>query len=138
VLDYPEHQGVRRWVGDLNRLYRTEPALHEREFTADGFEWIDCDDWETSVLSFVRKDRSGGSLILVLCNFTPIPRENYAVGVPRAGYWHELLNSDATIYGGSGTGNFGGVEAAPVGAHGRFHSLTVTLPPLSIVFFKSG
>jgi 1,4-alpha-glucan branching enzyme len=138
VLEYPQHDGVRRWVGDLNRLYRGEPALHDLDFTADGFEWIDCDDWETSVLSFVRKDKHGSGLILVLCNFTPVPRENYAVGVPRAGYWRELLNSDAAIYGGSGTGNFGGVEAAPVGAHGCYHSLTVTLPPLSIVFFKSG
>jgi 1,4-alpha-glucan branching enzyme len=136
VLDYPQHGGVRRWMGDLNRLYRSEPALHELDFTTDGFEWIDCDDWETSVLSFLRKDKHGSGLILVLCNFTPIPRANYVVGVPRAGYWRELLNSDATIYGGSGTGNFGGIEAAPVGAHGRYHSLTVTLPPLSIVFFK--
>ncbi len=137
VLDYPLHGGVRRWVSDLNRLYRSEPALQELDFTADGFEWIDCDDWETSVLSFLRKDKHG-SQILVLCNFTPIPRANYAVGVPRAGNWREMLNSDASIYGGSGTGNFGGLEASPVGAHGRYHSLTVTLPPLSIVFFKNG
>ncbi|MDP2239810.1 MAG: 1,4-alpha-glucan branching protein GlgB [Burkholderiales bacterium] len=136
VLEYPRHQGVRRWMGDLNHLYRSEPALHDLDFSAAGFEWIDCDDWETSVLSFMRKDKHGGDLVLVLCNFTPIPRVNYAVGVPRAGYWRELLNSDAAIYGGSGVGNFGGLEAAPVGAHGRYHSLTVTLPPLSIVFFK--
>ena len=138
VLDHPRHAGVQRWVRDLNHLYRNEPALYELDFTAEGFEWVDCDDWEKSVLSFVRKDRHGSGLILVLCNFTPVPRENYAVGVPRAGYWREVLNSDAAIYGGSGMGNFGGVEAAPVGAHGRYHSLSVTLPPLSVVFFRSG
>jgi len=138
VLQYPGHAGVQRWVRDLNHLYYSEPALHELDFAADGFEWIDCDDREASVLSFVRKDRSGSGLILALCNFTPVPRVNYAVGAPRAGYWRELLNSDAGIYGGSGMGNFGGVQAAPVGAHGRHHSLTLTLPPLSIVFLKSG
>ncbi|MBX9811276.1 MAG: 1,4-alpha-glucan branching protein GlgB [Burkholderiales bacterium] len=137
VIEYPGHRGVQRWISDLNRLYRNEPALHELDFAAEGFEWIDCDDWRTSVVSFVRKARRGGDLILAVCNFTLIPRENYAVGVPRAGYWREVLNSDAEIYGGSGMGNFGGVEAAPVGAHGRDHSLSVTLPPLAVVFFKS-
>ncbi|MFN7086994.1 MAG: 1,4-alpha-glucan branching protein GlgB [Burkholderiales bacterium] len=137
VVGYPFHAGVQRWVRDLNRLYRSEPALHELDFAAEGFEWIDCDDWQTSVLSFLRKDKNGGALVLVLCNFTPVPRHDYVVGVPRAGYWRELLNSDATIYGGSGTGNLGGVQATPTRAHARSHSLTVTLPPLSVVFFKS-
>jgi len=137
VLEYPEHRGVQRWMSDLNRLYRNEPALHELDFAAEGFEWIDCDDWQTSVVSFVRKARHGNDLILVVCNFTPIPRLHYSVGVPRAGHWRELLNSDAEIYGGSGKGNFGGLEAVPVSAHGRDHALNVTLPPLAVVFFKS-
>jgi 1,4-alpha-glucan branching enzyme len=88
-------------------------------------------------VSFVRKSRHGGDLILVVCNFTPVPRLHYAVGVPRGGYWRELLNSDAEIYGGSGMGNFGGLQAATPGAHGRDHALRVTLPPLAAVFFKS-
>jgi len=137
VLEFPGHRGVQQWVRDLNQLYRNEPALHELDFSAEGFEWIDCDDWETSVVSFVRKARHGTGLILVVCNFTPIPRPRYAVGVPHAGHWREVLNSDAEIYGGSGMGNFGGLEAAPLSAHGRDHSLSVTLPPLAVVFFKS-
>ncbi len=137
VLQYPEHRGVQHWMSDLNRLYRNEPALHELDFAAEGFEWIDFDDWQTSVVSFVRKARHGGDLILVVCNFTPIPRMQYTVGVPRGGHWRELLNSDAEIYGGSGMGNFGGLQAASPGAHGRDHALRVTLPPLAVVFFKS-
>ena len=137
VLEFAGHRGVQRWVQDLNRLYREEPALHGLDFSADGFEWIDCHDWEDSVISFVRKSRSGDDLILVVCNFTPVPRPNYTVGVPRGGYWREVLNGDAPLYGGSGMGNLGGLEAAPVSAQGRSHSLGLTLPPLAAVFFKS-
>ena len=136
VLQYPEHRGLQHWMSDLNRLYRNEPALHELDFAVEGFEWIDFDDWQASVVSFVRKNRRG-ELILVVCNFTPIPRMQYTVGVPRGGHWRELLNSDAEIYGGSGMGNFGGLQAAAPGAHGRDHALRVTLPPLAVVFFKS-
>jgi len=137
VLQYPEHRGLQHWMSDLNRLYRNEPALHELDFAVEGFEWIDFDDWQASVVSFVRKSGRGGELILVVCNFTPIPRMQYTVGVPRGGHWRELLNSDAEIYGGSGMGNFGGLQAAAPGAHGRDHALRVTLPPLAVVFFKS-
>ncbi len=137
VLQYPLHQGVQNWVKDLNRCYRAEPALYEEDFSPDGFEWIDSHDWEESVLSFVRRDRGNGDIILVVCNFTPVTRENYRVGVPRGGYWRELLNSDAPYYGGGGLGNLGGSEAVPVAAQGRYHSLTLTLPPLSVVFLKS-
>jgi 1,4-alpha-glucan branching enzyme len=135
VLQYPEHAGVQRWVADLNALHRTEPALHEIDFDQAGFEWIDCHDADASVISFLRRPRSGPP-VLVVCNFTPVPRPNYVVGVPQGGYWTELLNSDATHYGGSGMGNMGGVEAAPVAAHGRFHSIALTLPPLATVFLK--
>jgi 1,4-alpha-glucan branching enzyme len=134
LLDNPRHAGLRRLVSDLNRLYRQEPALHRRDHMADGFEWVDFRDWEQSVTSFLRRD--GEDQILVVCNFTPVPRSNYRVGVPRGGYWRELLNSDAGIYGGAGFGNFGGVEATPVPAHGRQHSISLTLPPLGIVFLK--
>ena len=134
VLQFPEHAGVRQWVGDLNRLYRAEPALHQVDFDPAGFEWIDCHDAQASVIAFLRRPRRGRA-VLVACNFTPVPRTNYVLGVPRAGYWREALNSDAPLYGGSGAGNLGGVEAAPLPAHGRFHSITVTLPPLATVFF---
>jgi len=133
LLQHPPHQGLHRFLQDLNRLYREERALQEVDFSAEGFEWIEVHDWEDSTLAYLRKGRHPDDMMLVACNFTPIPRHNYRVGVPRPGYWRERLNSDAEIYGGSGMGNVGGVESAPVPAHGRFHSLTLSLPPLSIV-----
>jgi len=136
VTGMPEHGGMQRWVADLNRVYRAEPALHEVDFAHEGFEWIDCSDTESSVLAFVRKPRKDGPLMLVACNFTPLPRPNYVLGVPAGGSWHEVLNSDARDYGGAGWGNLGGAEAAPVGAHGRPYSLTLTLPPLGVVYMK--
>jgi 1,4-alpha-glucan branching enzyme len=137
VLRYPAHTGIQRWIADLNALYRAEPSLHELDFDQGGFEWIDCRDADASVISFLRRSREGPP-VLVVCNFTPVPRRNYTVGVPEGGHWRELLNGDATIYGGSGTGNFGGVDAAPVAAQGRFHSVTLTLPPLATLFLKPG
>ncbi len=137
LLEYPLHSGVKRLVKDLNRLYRDEPALHELDFHPDGFEWIDCSDSQGSILDLLRKGRSTGDILLVALNFTPVPRFNYRVGVPREGYWRELLNSDSREYGGSGHGNLGGVEASPISFHGRPHSLSLTLPPLGAVFFKS-
>ncbi len=138
VVQYPYHRGVRQWVKDLNHLYRAEPALHELDFDAQGFEWIDSNDWEQSVISFLRKGKTADEIILQVCNFTPVPKYQYRVGVPRSGFWREILNSDAAVYGGSGNGNFGGVEAAPIPAHGRHHSLTLNLPPLGVLFLKSG
>jgi 1,4-alpha-glucan branching enzyme len=137
LLDYPFHAGLQRWVQDLNWLYRNEPALHELDCDPGGFEWIDCDDADSSVVSLIRKGKSRAAVILVLCNFTPVPRYSYRVGAPRGGQWQEILNSDAAEYGGGNMGNLGGVEAAPVGLHGRPYSLTLTLPPLSVSFFKS-
>ena len=135
VLHTPLHQGVHNWVKDLNRCYRTEPALHLRDFEQSGFAWTGGHDWEQSVLSFLRSD--GHETILVVCNFTPVPRGNYRLGVPRGGMWRELLNSDAAQYGGAGYGNMGGLEASPVAAHGHYHSLVLTLPPLGVLFFKA-
>jgi 1,4-alpha-glucan branching enzyme len=137
VLEYPSHHGLQRWVKDLNHFYRAEPALYELDFNNQGFAWIDSCDWEGSVISYTRRGKSTDDIILVVCNLTPVPRQNYRVGVPRGGFWEEVLNSDAQIYWGSGHGNFGGLEAAPVPAHGHYHSLSLTLPPLSVVFFKS-
>jgi len=136
-LQYPFQQGVRKWVEDLNRVYRREPALHEIDFGQQGFEWVDFHNWEESIISFLRKGRSSNDVILVVCNFTPLPRKDYRVGVPRGGFWREILNSDAHAYGGSNLGNAGGVEASLSPAHGRSHSLSVTLPPLAVLFFKN-
>ena len=137
VTQLPEHAGLQRWVEDLNRVYREEPALHQVDFSHEGFEWVDCSDHEASVIAFLRKPRRGAP-VLVACNLTPMPRSNYVLGVPRAGYWRELLNSDSREYGGAGWGNLGGVEASPVGAHGRPHSVSLTLPPLSVLYLKGG
>jgi 1,4-alpha-glucan branching enzyme len=133
ALNDQRHAGVRAWVADLNAMLRAEPALYEIDFDAAGFEWIDARDADRSVLTFLRRPRNGRP-VLVACNFTPVPRTNYVIGVPQGGFWQELLNSDAALYGGSGMGNFGGAAAAPVPAHGRFHSLSITLPPLAAIF----
>ncbi|HEV8019170.1 MAG TPA: 1,4-alpha-glucan branching protein GlgB [Steroidobacteraceae bacterium] len=135
VLRYPSHAGVQKWVRDLNRFYRKTPALFELDFSPDGFTWVDCSDAEASVIAFLRKDR-GGKAVLVVCNFTPVVRENYRIGVPHGGLWRERLNSDAREYGGSGQGNLGGLEAAPLGAHGHYHSLSLRLPPLGALFLQ--
>ena len=137
LLELPLHAGLQRWVKELNRTYRTEKALYELDFDPAGFEWIDCNDTQQSTLSLIRKSRSTGEIILVVFNFTPTPRYSYQVGVPREGLWQEILNSDAEEYGGSGHGNFGGIEAVPIEIHGRPYSLKLTLPPLGAVFFKS-
>jgi 1,4-alpha-glucan branching enzyme len=132
VLGYPLHAGVQRWVRDLNRLYRSTPALHQLDFSEAGFQWIDCDDADVSVISFLRRS-AAGELTLVACNFTPVPREAYRIGVPRGGRWRERLNSDAADYGGSGQGNLGALEAVFRAAHGHDHSLDVRLPPLAVL-----
>ncbi len=136
LLQYAPHAGIQQWVADLNRLYRKEPALHALDFKSGGFEWIVADDGDQSVLAFLRKGRNPAEAVLAVCNFTPVPRTGYRIGVPRGGIWKELLNSDAPVYGGSGWGNLGGVEARPDEAHGRPYSLGLSLPPLSILFLK--
>lgn len=135
-LQYPFHQGIQRWVKDLNHFYRNEPALYESDFTSEGFQWIDCTDWEKSIISYQRKGRSSGRVIVAVGNFTPVPRYDYRLGVPSEGLWKEVLNSDAKDYGGRGQGNFGGVEAEPRPAHGADYSLLLTLPPLALLIFE--
>ncbi len=135
LLAYPPHAGLQKWVKDLNHLYRSEPSLHRSDFDISGFEWIDCNDSENSTLSLIRT--GGEKTILVVCNFTPVPRHGYNVGVPGPGEWTEVLNSDALVYGGSGQGNFGAVQAEAKPFHGRPYSLMLTLPPLSILFFRN-
>ncbi len=135
LTDEPMHGGMSRLIGDLNRVMREEKALHELDFDPAGFAWIDASDAEQSVISFVRRG-SGDEMLVAAFNFTPVPRHNYQIGAPVGGRWLEILNSDAPIYGGSGQGNLGGVDAAPVGRHGHLHSLNLTLPPLGAVFLK--
>ncbi len=136
ALDYSSHQGVQRWVKDLNLLYKNEPALFELDFDDNGFEWVDFSDSEKSIISFIRKSSTTNEFVLVVCNLTPIPYQNYRIGVPVAGSWQEILNSDAKVYGGSGQGNMGGVETEPIPAHGKHQSISLILPPLGIIIFK--
>ena len=136
VLVYPVHRGLMNWVEQLNRLYRVESSLHWFDNDPKGFEWVDCNDAPMSVISLLRKGKAGENPILIACNFTPVPRLGYMVGVPTGGYWKELLNSDAHEYGGSGMGNMGGAEALPQSVHGRPYSLRLTLPPLGALFLK--
>jgi len=138
LLALPAHEGLRKWVEDLNRVYRSEKALYERDFEPGGFQWIDCNDSQQSTISLMRKGNDEDDAILVACNFTPVPRHNYRVGVPKGGLWREILNSDSTDYAGSGQGNMGGIEAAPLPFHGQPYSLNLTLPPLAAVYFKRG
>ncbi len=137
LLEYPNHEGVRRWVADLNGMYRREPALHRRDFEPGGFEWVDCSDWEDSVVSLLRRGGDGEPEILAAFNFTPVPRHDYRIGVPHGGAWTEIANSDAPLYGGSGQGNLGGIQAEPVRSHGRPFSLNAVLPPLGAVFLRA-
>jgi 1,4-alpha-glucan branching enzyme len=137
LLDYSPHAALQRWVEDLARTYRDIPALHEIDTSGEGFEWIDCCDTENSIVSLIRKSRSNPYQVVVALNFTPIPRHNYMIGVPAGGHWREILNSDAPLYGGSGQGNMGGVDAAPIPLHGRRWSVNLTLPPLGAVFLMN-
>jgi len=135
VTSLPEHAGMLNWIRGLNRVYRSEPSLYQKDFTSDGFEWIDAGNAEQSVLAFVRKS-PGNVPILVIINFTPVPRRNFLVGIPNRGIWREVLNSDALEYGGSGWGNLGCVESVPVASHGRVDSLNLNLPPLATVMLR--
>ncbi len=137
LLQYDHHQGIQNWVKDLNHVYQKELALHEQDFGPDGLEWVEGNDWENTVISFLRKSPLKDELILVVCNFTPVPRYHYKIGVPRDGSWRELLNSDEKIYGGSGLGNQGGVKADSSACHGKKYSLSLTLPPLGVFFLKN-
>ncbi|MDW8359900.1 MAG: 1,4-alpha-glucan branching protein GlgB [Candidatus Caldarchaeum sp.] len=137
LLGYETHRGVQRLVKDLNMVYRNEPALHQLDFDRSGLEVVDFNDIEQSVISYLRRADSSDDVILVVCNFTPVPRHNYRVGVPKPGFWREIINTDATEYGGSGMGNLGGKEAEEEPMHGRNHSLSLTLPPLAAIYLKN-
>jgi 1,4-alpha-glucan branching enzyme len=138
LLDRFDHRNLQRWVEDLNRFYRTHPALYEKDFKPEGFSWIDCNDAPQSTLSLLRRSHSPSQEVVVVCNFTPEPRHNYRVGVPGEGIWKETLNSDSRHYGGSNQGSLGNLEATPVPFHGFPSSLNMVLPPLAIVFFTRG
>jgi 1,4-alpha-glucan branching enzyme len=132
----PAHAGIARCLAHLNRTYRSEPAMHQRDTDPEGFVWVDARDVDQSILCFERRSAGSGKRVLCAFNFTPVPRHNYRLGVDVDGPWRELVNTDAEEYGGSGQGNMGGVDATVVPAHGRPHSIVVTLPPLAAVFFK--
>jgi 1,4-alpha-glucan branching enzyme len=136
LLDEPMHAGLKTWVQDLNHLYRREASLHEVDFEPAGFSWIDCNDNENSVVSMIRKARNPDDFTVIVANFTPIPRPAYRIGVPAGGWYREILNSDAELYGGSNMGNSGGLEAEASPAHGFEYSLSLVVPPLGFVILK--
>ena len=137
LLGDPAHAGIQRLVRDLNHLYRGEPALHQRDCEAAGFRWLIGDDRANSVFAFLRQGADGTQPVLVVCNMTPAPRHGYRVGVPRAGSWQEIANTDSRFYGGSDMGNGGGVSTAPIAAHGESQSLELVLPPLSTIALRA-
>jgi 1,4-alpha-glucan branching enzyme len=136
LCDYEPHRGVHRLTRDLNGLYRTEPALYDADFDWNGFQWIDFNDTDNSVIAFLRKATCSPDAVVCVCNFTPVPRHGYRIGVPTAGWYRELLNTDAFYYGGSNVGNSGGVQSVDSPCHNFPHSLTLTLPPLGMLFLK--
>lgn len=136
LTEYPEHKNTQKLIADLNALYISTPALYEQDCVAEGFQWMDGGAQSDNVLSFIRWDKSRIEPCLVVCNFSPVPRPNYGVGVPLAGHWEEVLNSDSAYYGGSGVGNMGGFETVDLHRHGQGQSLNLTLPPLATSIFK--
>ena len=135
LLDEPFHGGLRQYVADLNGAYCAEPALHQLDYDPHGFEWIDCNDNDNSVVSFLRRGK-GKEAVVAVVNFTPVPRDGYRIGVPVAGSYMELVNSDSHVYGGSNLGNLGMVATEPLASHGHQQSLRLNLPPLSFLLLK--
>ncbi len=136
LLQYPTHQGIQRWIRDLNNVYQSHAALHQVDFYYTGFEWIDFHDVAHSIISFIRKSANGQEKIIIVCNFTPVPRFNYRIGVPEAGVYREILNSDSEFYGGSNIGNAGNIYAESIPQHNRPYSVNITLPPLASIYLK--
>jgi 1,4-alpha-glucan branching enzyme len=136
LLQWHTHSGVQKLIADLNAMYRREPALYEQDFNGNGFEWIDCNCADDSVLVYLRKARNPEDCLVICCNFTPVVRYRHRVGLPRGGWYQEIFNSDSQYYGGSNVGNHPGVQAENVGHHGRPHSMVIQLPPLSVTVFK--
>jgi 1,4-alpha-glucan branching enzyme len=137
LLDDPNHSGVQLLVRDLNQIYRDTPALFRKDHDSAGFRWVVLDDRSQSVFVYLRLGEPGDAPVLVACNFTPVPRLGYRVGVPSAGHWTEILNTDAAVYGGSNMGNGGGVNAQEVESHGLSASLVIDLPPLATIMLKA-
>ena len=136
LQEFPNHDSLSRLIGDLNRLHREEPALHERDFTSDGFQWIQCDDSQNSVVAFVRWSGEQKECVVVVLNFTPVVRKDYRVGVPRRGFYNEIFNSDASIYSGTNVGNEGGMYSVETPSHGFDQSIELTVPPLAMVLLQ--
>ncbi|MDX5442163.1 MAG: alpha amylase C-terminal domain-containing protein, partial [Hymenobacteraceae bacterium] len=137
LTEYPLHSGVQKLVKRLNELYCSEKALYDYNFVSEGFEWMDINDSANSVMSFIRKGKAQKDVLMVVCNFTPVPRENYRIGVPCKGNWEEVLNSDAAEFGGSNVLNPEPIQAEPMEMHNRSHSISLTLPPLGVVYLKN-
>jgi 1,4-alpha-glucan branching enzyme len=135
LLEHSEHSGMQALVRGLNRVYRAEPALWELDHTAEGFRWLELHDAGANVVAFARFSADGERTLVCACNFAPVPREAYRIGMPHAGRWCEVLNTDSSFYGGSDWGNLGGVEAEGVTWHDQPFSAEVTLPPLGVVWF---
>jgi 1,4-alpha-glucan branching enzyme len=136
LLDIPTHSAVHRFVHDLNHLYKNEPALYELDFSPAGFRWIDANDAENSVFAYIRFAKDSSNFLIVVMNMTPVVRAHHRIGVPEAGHYSELLNSDAGVYGGSNVGNFGGLQSDEIASHGFNQSLNLTLPPMGILILK--
>ena len=136
LLQWRSHEGLKKLVADLNQLYCNFPALFEQDFQPEGFQWIDCHDSDRSVVSYLRCGSRPDDILLVCCNFTPVVRHQFPIGVPVRGWYQEIFNSDSEYYGGSNVGNYPGVESRGVGCHGRPFSLRITLPPLAAVVFQ--
>jgi 1,4-alpha-glucan branching enzyme len=137
LLDDSAHGAIKQYVQDLNRIYQAEPALHQNDFDPAGFRWIDCCDSENSVVSIVRYAKDQLDSVVMVFNFTPVPRMDYRIGVPEPGFYIERLNSDASVYGGSNVGNLGGVQSEPIPAHGFDHSVRLSVPPLGCLLLKN-
>jgi 1,4-alpha-glucan branching enzyme len=137
LVQFDFHRKLQNYVAELNQLYRTHPALYEIDYQWDGFEWVDFHDYENSIISFIRRPRGRTPFLLICCNFTPVPRQNYRIGVPDPGTYREIFNSDAEMFGGSNMGNAGAVTTQPIAASNHYHSLSITLPPLAVVVFES-
>jgi 1,4-alpha-glucan branching enzyme len=137
LLHYEFHRKLQALVGELNRLYRAYPAFYEVDFHWEGFQWVDLGDVDGSTISFIRRPQSGKPFLLFVCNFTPVPRLNYRVGVPDPGVYREILNTDSELWGGSNLGNGGSIGSQPISYNSHYHSLSITLPPLAVVVFES-
>ena len=137
LLQWRDHQGILRLIRDLNCLYKAERPLHQVDFDWQGYEWLELHDWENSVLAFLRRAKDPNNSMVVICNFTPVVREQYRIGVPTGGFYREVLNTDAELYGGSNAGNAGGVWAVPEPYAGRPYNVSLRLPPLAVLYLKT-